>query len=47
MVDESEQLAIERVKELYGAEWANVQPHWAHRPTRASSGLHASGETPS
>ncbi len=27
VVDESEQLAIERVKELYGAEWANVQPH--------------------
>ena len=27
VVDEIESLAIERVKELYGAEWANVQPH--------------------
>lgn len=27
VVDEIETLAIERVKELYGAEWANVQPH--------------------
>ena len=26
-VDESEQLAIDRLKELYGAEYANVQPH--------------------
>lgn len=26
-VDESEQLAIDRVKKLFGAEWANVQPH--------------------
>jgi glycine hydroxymethyltransferase len=26
-VDETEQLAIDRVKELYGAEYANVQPH--------------------
>lgn len=26
-VDETEQLAIDRVKELFGAEWANVQPH--------------------
>lgn len=26
-VDETEQLAIDRIKELYGAEWANVQPH--------------------
>lgn len=26
-VDETEQLAIDRLKELYGAEWANVQPH--------------------
>jgi len=26
-VDESEQLAIDRLKELYNAEWANVQPH--------------------
>ncbi|OWU64582.1 MAG: glycine hydroxymethyltransferase, partial [Armatimonadetes bacterium Cent15-Ar3] len=27
VVDEIEQLAIDRVKELYGAEHANVQPH--------------------
>ena len=27
MVDEVEQLAIDRLKELFGAEWANVQPH--------------------
>ena len=27
VVDESENLAIERAKELFGAEWANVQPH--------------------
>ncbi|TAF32375.1 MAG: serine hydroxymethyltransferase [Cytophagales bacterium] len=26
-VDEVENLAIERIKELFGAEWANVQPH--------------------
>ena len=26
-VDETEQLAIDRLKELYDAEWANVQPH--------------------
>ena len=27
IVDQSEQLAIDRVKTLFGAEWANVQPH--------------------
>ncbi len=27
IVDQSEQLAIDRAKELFGAEWANVQPH--------------------
>ncbi len=26
-VDESEQLAIDRAKEIFGAAWANVQPH--------------------
>lgn len=26
-VDQSEQLAIDRLKEIFGAEWANVQPH--------------------
>ncbi|HNP07107.1 MAG TPA: serine hydroxymethyltransferase, partial [Cyclobacteriaceae bacterium] len=27
VVDEIEQLAIDRAKELFAAEWANVQPH--------------------
>jgi glycine hydroxymethyltransferase len=27
VVDEIEQLAIDRAKELFGADWANVQPH--------------------
>lgn len=27
LVDESEQIAIDRLKELFGAAWANVQPH--------------------
>ena len=27
VVDEVEQLAIDRAKELFGASWANVQPH--------------------
>lgn len=27
IVDQSEQLAIDRIKQLFGAEWANVQPH--------------------
>ncbi len=27
VVDEAEQLAIDRVKEIFGAQWANVQPH--------------------
>ena len=27
VVDMAEQVAIDRVKELFGAEWANVQPH--------------------
>ena len=27
VVDESENLAIARLKEIYGAAWANVQPH--------------------
>jgi len=27
IVDQTEQLAIDRLKELFGAEWANVQPH--------------------
>lgn len=27
IVDQSEQLAIDRLKQIYNAEWANVQPH--------------------
>src|SRR6201990_3412514 len=27
VVDQVEQLAIDRIKQLFGAEWANVQPH--------------------
>src|SRR5580698_8005621 len=27
VVDKVEQLAIDRIKDLFGAEWANVQPH--------------------
>ena len=27
VVDQSEQIAIDRIKQVYGAEWANVQPH--------------------
>jgi glycine hydroxymethyltransferase len=27
IVDKTEQIAIERAKELFGADWANVQPH--------------------
>ncbi|MBO4282799.1 MAG: serine hydroxymethyltransferase, partial [Bacteroidales bacterium] len=27
VVDQSETIAIERAKQLYGAAWANVQPH--------------------
>lgn len=27
IVDQTEQLAIDRARELFGAEWANVQPH--------------------
>ncbi|MCE3260869.1 MAG: serine hydroxymethyltransferase, partial [Bacteroidetes bacterium] len=27
VVDKVEQLAIDRAKQLYGAEWVNVQPH--------------------
>ena len=31
-VDVAERLAIDRAKRLFGAEWANVQPHWEPRP---------------
>ena len=31
-VDQTEQIAIDRICELYGAEYANVQPHSVRRP---------------
>ncbi|MFM8758499.1 MAG: serine hydroxymethyltransferase, partial [Methylophilaceae bacterium] len=34
-VDQVEQLAIERVKALYGAEYANVQPHSGSQANQA------------
>src|SRR5438309_5301697 len=34
-VDVAEQLAIERVKKLFGAEWANVQPHSGSQANQA------------
>jgi glycine hydroxymethyltransferase len=34
VVDKVENLAIERAKELYNAEYANVQPHSGYRQTR-------------
>jgi len=33
-VDVAEQLAIDRLKALFGAEYANVQPHSVRRLTR-------------
>jgi len=33
VVDKAEQVAIDRVKQLFGAEYANVQPHSARKPT--------------
>src|SRR5690625_1786680 len=35
IVDQVEQLAIDRVKELFGADWANVQPHCGSSATLA------------
>ena len=35
VVDESERIAIERIKQLYGAEYANVQPHSGARAIMA------------
>lgn len=47
VVDQVESLAIERVCQLYGAEYANVQPHSAPRPTWRSSSPACSRATPS
>ena len=35
IVDEAETIAIERAKKLFGAEWANVQPHSGAQATMA------------
>jgi len=40
-VDMAETIAIERAKKLFGAPWANVQPHSARRPT---SRLHGAAQ---
>ena len=37
VVDEAESLAIARIKKLFGAEYANVQPTPEHRPTQPFS----------
>jgi glycine hydroxymethyltransferase len=37
IVDLVENLAIERVKELFGAAWANVQPHSGSAGQRSSN----------
>ena len=39
VVDEIENLAIERAKELFGATWANVQPHSGAQANASSSAL--------
>ena len=36
-VDVAEQLAIDRAKELFGAAWANVQPHSGAQATPSSA----------
>ena len=36
-VDQVEQIAIDRACKLFGAKYANVQPHSAHRPTWLST----------
>ena len=47
VVDKVEQLAIDRVCELYGAEYANVSPTRAHRPTWQFSWPYSNPATPS
>jgi glycine hydroxymethyltransferase len=47
-VDVAEQLAIDRIKQLFGADAANVQPHCGASGQRSSFlGLFASPATPS
>ena len=45
-VDEIESLAIDRAKALFGAEYANVQPHSGPRPTWRPTRPLCSRETP-
>ena len=46
VVDEAENLAIERAKELFGASWANVQPHsGAQANAAAMLGVLEAGDT--
>jgi len=39
IVDQTEQLAIDRACELFGAEWANVQPHSGAQANRTAHRL--------
>ena len=45
-VDVVEQLAIDRLKQIFGAEAANVQPNSPRRPTRACTWPCSSRATP-
>ena len=47
VVDKVEQLAIDRVCELYGAEYANVQPHSGAQANMAVSWPYSNPATPS
>ena len=42
-VDKAEQLAIDRVKELFGADYANVQPHSGSQANILSAACNGSG----
>jgi glycine hydroxymethyltransferase len=46
-VDVAEQLAIDRVKQIFGADAANVQPHCGASPMRPCSWPSSSPATPS
>ena len=46
IVDQTEQLAIDRAKELFGAEWVNVQPHsGAQANSAVMLAVHNAGDT--
>ena len=42
-VDKAEQLAIDRAKQLFGADYANVQPHSGPQATRGPHGALPTG----